>query len=172
MASLWPQPLVSIVLVSVVLVLLFLDLLYRDNDRRFLTVVVLFGLTSPLVLLLPLIGAGFVVPRWVFVPSIFVVFYVACFCARLNKPVLVGALYLFVFASSTYAAYQRAVAEEPFFARAKGRSYQAILESGPDSYVVDYGFTQLAAESYSVWTYISLQRPRRALFRGHNDSFM
>lgn len=113
------------------------------------------GVLLPLTALIHMVAIGFTVSRWLFVPSVALMLYLAYLCSRSSSRALCGVTYLIVISISLYASYQRFISETPLFAKNQGKSYEAILESDGNSYLLFSTYSQLAAENYSVWVYIA-----------------
>lgn len=156
--GIFAQPVTSLVLLGIALFMAFRDYPRLSLPLKLAALMGLFVAVLPLLALLPMMAAGFVIMRWIFVPSVLLMLYLAYLCSRTDSHRIATAVYCIVLLSSSYAAYERITAAEPLFAKGKGRNYQTILESDENRFLLFSNFSQLAAENYSVWVYIAKLR--------------
>jgi hypothetical protein len=117
-----------------------------------------FGLALPLIALLPMFAIGFLMPRWLFAPTVALVMFISYLCSRTPSKTVTGLTYCVVFACSVGAFYARLQEPVPPYTMGGGKAYQYILESDPDHYLRMPRFSQMAGQGYSVWTYIAKLR--------------
>ncbi|MFK7974910.1 MAG: hypothetical protein AB8C02_02180 [Halioglobus sp.] len=155
LAGLFAQPLVSFCLLIAMLLLILREFGKQSVATKFALLMGLAGALLPIIALIPMMAAGFVMARWLFVPSVLALVYIGYLCSRSESRAIPALVYCLLFSSSVYAAYERYAAPDPLFTKGQGRNYKAIMASDEKSYVLFSNFSQLAAENYSVWVYIA-----------------
>lgn len=158
LGGLFSHPAVAIAVLPALLILLFLEFGKHSHVLKLAIVMGFIGALLPLLALLPMIAAGFVVTRWVFVPAVLLLLYLGYLCSRSQSKLIPLLVYVLLFSSSAFAAFQRMNAPDPLFAKGNGRNYKAIAASDEQSYVLFSNFSSLAAENFSVWVYIAKLR--------------
>lgn len=161
LGGLLAQPLASISLLVVAVVLVFRDFQNKPLTSRLAVFMGLLAAVLPLLALLPMLSAGFISARWFFVPSVLLLLYLAHLCSQAHSPRLTALVCFIVLSSSAIAAYERVTAPTPAFFKGQGRSYQAILQSDENRFVLFSKYSLLAAENYSVWVYVAKLRNGR-----------
>lgn len=155
--SLFVTPVASLVILAIVALLLVVNFRNLGLDAKLGLLVGTLGIVLPLLALLPLFEAGFFSTRWIFVPSIALLIFLAYLCDITKSRALAGAAYLIVFAISTGAAALRVQAPDPFYVKGGGELYKQILRSDSDSYLQLPNFSEMGTQAPDIFSEIRVQ---------------